>query len=78
MAVTLVVGLSDTGPNAVHQIVVTFLAVMEAAVSLSEGVCFLAGGHQITLRGEAGNDGPYFSTSEEVACWFPVHGHNFL
>jgi hypothetical protein len=78
VTVTLVVGLSDSGPNAVHQIVVTFLAVMEAAVSLSEGVSFLTGGHQITLRGEAGYDGPYFSTSDEVARWFPVHGHNFL
>jgi len=78
VAVTLVVGLSDSGPNAVHQIVVTFLAVVEAAVSLSEGVSFLAGGHQITLRGEAGNDGPYFSTTEEVARWFAVHGNYFL
>ena len=78
MAVTLVVGLSDSRPNAVHQIVVAFLAVMEAAVSLSEGVSFLTGGHQITLRGEAGNDGPYFTTTKEVARWFPVHANHSL
>ena len=76
MAVTLVVGLSDSGPNAVHQIVVTFLAVVEAAVGFSKGVSFLSGGHQISLWRESGDDGTHFSTSDEVAGWFSVHDHN--
>ena len=78
VAVTLVIGLSNSRPDAVHQIVVAFLAVMETPIGLSEGVGFLPSGHQITLRGESRNNGPNFTASDEVASWFSVHGNYSL
>jgi len=76
MPVTLIIGLSNARPNTVHQIVVTLLAVVEAAVGLSKRVRLLAGGHQISLWRESGDNGSHFSTSDEVAGWFSVHDHN--
>ena len=74
MPVTLVIRLSNAGPNPVHQIVMALLAVMETAVGLSKRVCLLAGGHQITLWGESGDDGPDFPTSDKVAGCLSFHG----
>jgi hypothetical protein len=53
MAVTFVIGLPDTRPNATHQFVVVTLAVVESTIGLSERIGFLAGGDQVTFGREA-------------------------
>jgi len=50
MPIAFVIGLTDTGPNATHQLVMMGLTVVESTVGLSEGVGLLARGDQIALR----------------------------
>ena len=53
MAVAFVVRLSNARPDSIHQFIMVIGAVMEAAVSLSEGVGFLASSDQISFRRES-------------------------
>jgi len=69
MAVPLVVGLTDTGPNAPHEFIVVRLAVVETSVGFTEGIGLLSGGNEKTFGGQTRDDGP-LSIASGVAIAF--------
>jgi len=73
MAVPLVVGLTDTGPNAPHEFIVVRLAIVEPSVDFAERIGLLTNNDKKTFGGQTRDDGPLIIASRKVAGWAVAH-----